>query len=53
MGSPAHEPLSSPTLILEEFAVGISGSQKTIMVGLFLALHFGATAALPIATYQA
>ena len=37
----------------DSIAVGISGSQKTIMVGLFLALKFGAAAILPMVAYHA
>jgi len=36
----------------DAIAVGISGSQKTIMVGLFLAIKFGATAILPMVAYH-
>jgi sodium/bile acid cotransporter 7 len=37
----------------DAIAVSISGSQKTIMVGLFLAIKFGALAILPMVAYHA
>jgi sodium/bile acid cotransporter 7 len=37
----------------DAIAVGIAGSQKTIMAGLFVATHFGALAIVPMVAYHA
>ncbi len=37
----------------DQIAVGIAGSQKTLMVGLYLALEFGPLAILPMVAYHA